>query len=81
MNDEWKQYDRYTKQDLVKDVLLALVMLVVFLAYWCFVLAILSVVLLNVWHISWEQMLVISVGLTVVSEIVYIVRLVKKRTS
>ena len=76
----FEEYDVYDKRDLVLDILLTLVVTVGFYLYWAFTLFLLSLILLNLWHVSWEQILIYSAVLTGVSMVVYIVRLVKKRT-
>lgn len=75
----FEEYDVYDKRDLVLDILLTLAAAVGFYVYWAFTLFVLSLILLNVWHVSWQQILIYAAVLTVVSMIVYIVKLVKKR--
>lgn len=75
----FEEYDVYDKRDLVLDVLLTLLVTVGFYVYWAFTLFVLSLILLNVWHVSWEQILIYAAVLTAISMVVYITRLVKKR--
>ncbi len=75
----FEEYDVYDKKDLIADVLLTVVAAVGFYVYWAFALFVLSLVLLNVWHVSWQQILIYAAVLTVISMIVYIIRLIKKR--
>ncbi|MBQ8823532.1 MAG: hypothetical protein IJZ82_12890 [Lachnospiraceae bacterium] len=75
----FEEYDVYDKKDLVLDILLTLATAVGFYVYWAFTLFVLSLVLLNIWHVSWEQILVYAAVLTVISMVVYIIRLVKRR--
>ena len=75
----FEEYDVYDKRDLVLDILLTIVVAVGFYAYWAFTLFVLSLILLNIWHVSWQQILIYAAVLTVISMIVYIIKLVKKR--
>lgn len=75
----FEEYDVYDKRDLVLDILLTLLAAIGFYAYWAFTLFVLSLILLNVWHVSWQQILIYAAVLTTVSMIVYIIKLVKKR--
>ena len=75
----FEEYDVYDKKDLVLDILLTLAAAVGFYVYWAFTLFVLSLVLLNIWHVSWQQILMYAAVLTVISMVVYIIRLVKKR--
>ena len=69
----------YSKIDLVKDILITLAVILLLFAYWVSVLLILSLLLMNVWRIRWQQIVWIALGLTVVSGTVYTLRLVKRR--
>lgn len=75
----FEEYDVYDKRDLLLDILLTVVVTVGFYAYWVFTLFILSLILLNVWHTSWQQMLTYAAVLTAISMVVYIIRLIKRR--
>lgn len=76
---EWNQYDNYTKRDIVKDILITIMMIAAFFAYWMFVILLLSLVLVNVWRIQIKQMILFAVLLTAVTSVVYIIRLIRKR--
>ena len=69
----------YSKIDLVKDILITLAVILLLFAYWVSVLLILSLLLMNVWRIRWQQIVWIALGLTVVSGTVYTLRLVIRR--
>lgn len=64
--------------DLVKEILLFVVVVALLLAYWTAVLMIISLVLLNVWIVSFETLFTIAVGLTVLSAIAYVIHRVRK---
>lgn len=65
--------------DLVKEILLFVVVVALLFVYWMAVLLIISLVLLNVWVVAFETILTISVGLTILSAVAYVVRRVMKR--
>lgn len=64
--------------DLVKEILLFVVVVALLFIYWMAVLLIISLVLLNVWVVSFDTILNISIGLTILSAAVYVVRRVMK---
>lgn len=70
---------RYTKLDLLKDILFTLLVGILMYAYWAFTLMVASIILVNVWHVTWQLLLFIALGLTAVSLAAYAVHLVKKR--
>ncbi len=70
---------RYTKIDLLKDILFTILIGVLMYAYWAFTLMVASIILVNVWHVTWQQLLFIALGLTGVSLACYVVHLVRKR--
>lgn len=70
---------RYTKLDLLKDILFTLLIGILMYAYWAFTLMVASIILVNVWHVTWQLLLFIALGLTVLSLAFYVVRLIKKR--
>ena len=75
----FEEYNKYTKLDVVKDVLFTVVAAVLFMAYWCFTLLVISIILLNVWHVRLENIVVIAACLTLISTVVYVIRLIKRR--
>ncbi len=75
----FEEYNKYTKRDLLKDIIITVIMIIAFFAYWMAMLLILSIFLLNIWHISIIQVTMIAGGLTLITSIVYIYRLVKRR--
>lgn len=70
---------RYTKIDLLKDILFTLLMGILMYVYWAFTLMVVSIILVNVWHVTWQQMLFIALGLTIISLACYVAHLIKKR--
>lgn len=71
--------ERYTKLDLLKDILFTLLTGILMYVYWAFTLMVASIILIHTWHVTWQKLLVIALGLTLVSLACYIVHLVKKR--
>lgn len=65
--------------DVAKDVLMWVVVTVIAFAYWLAMLLILSLVLLNVWHTSFEAILHYAVVLMIITSILYLVRIIYKR--
>ena len=70
---------RYTKIDLLKDILFTLLIGVLMYVYWAFTLIVASIILVNVWHVTWQQLIFIALGLTLISLTCYVVHLIKKR--
>lgn len=70
---------RYTKIDLLKDILFTLLIGALMYVYWAFTLMVASIILVNVWHVTWQQLLILALALAVVSLACYVVHLVKKR--
>lgn len=64
--------------DMVKAVLKFLLLIVLTFAYWFALLMVISIFLLNIWRVGWEQILMISGGLTVLTMVVYSIRKVYK---
>lgn len=64
--------------DMVKAVLKFFLLIVLTFAYWFALLMVISIFLLNIWRVGWEQILMISGGLTIVTMIVYTIRKVYK---
>ena len=65
--------------DIVKDFLIWVVVTALAFIWWMAVLLIASLVLLNVWMITFQEILKISTVLTVVTSIAYVVRKAYKR--
>jgi len=74
-----EDYDRYTRRDIVKDVLITIVLIVLFFAYWAAMLLLASLILINVWHVSLERIWIYAGILTVLTSAGYVYSLVKKR--
>lgn len=70
---------RYTKIDLLKDIFFTLLVGILMYVYWAFTLMVASIVLVNAWHVTWQQLLLIALGLTAISLVCYVAHLVKKR--
>ncbi len=65
--------------DIVKDFLIWVVVTALAYVWWMAVLLIASLVLLNVWMITFQEILKLSAVLTIVTSIAYVVRKVYKR--
>lgn len=65
--------------DAVKDVLMWAVVTGGAFIYWIAVLLIISLVLMNVWHTSFESILKYTIVLTVITSAVYLIRMVYKK--
>lgn len=74
MNDE----NRFDKKDILKEALFMLLKVVAFFAYWCFTLGVISLILVSVWKVSWEQLLILAVVLTVLTTVVHIIGKMRK---
>lgn len=70
---------RYTKTDLLKDILFTLLMGILMYVYWAFVLMVASILLIRVWHVTWQQLLLIALGFTLLSLAAYVMHLIGKR--
>ncbi|MCR4902167.1 MAG: hypothetical protein K6A23_04855 [Butyrivibrio sp.] len=69
---------RFHAIDIVKMVLQWTVVALLSYAYWVAMLLVISLVLLNVWHVSFENILLISGVLAAVTSIVYGVILIRR---
>lgn len=65
--------------DIVKDFLIWVVVTALAYVWWMAVLLIASLVLLNVWMITFQEILKLSAVLTIATSIAYVVRKVYKR--
>ncbi len=77
-----KTENRDTKEyalDIVKDVLIWLVVTALSFVYWMVVLLLISLFLLNVWHITFEEILRIAFVLMIITSIGYIGVLIYRR--
>ncbi len=77
-----KTENRDTKEyalDIVKDVLIWLVVTALSFVYWTVVLLLISLFLLNVWHITFEEILRIAFVLMIITSIGYIGVLIYRR--
>ncbi len=65
--------------DVVKSVLLWIVVTVLAFGYWVGVLLIASLILLNVWIVTFKQIVRIAIVLTVLTSIAYLIRMLYKK--
>lgn len=70
---------RYTKLDLLKDILFTLLAGILMYAYWVFTLMVASIILVNTWHVTWQQLLLIALGLTLLSLACYVAYQIQRR--
>ena len=74
-----KYYERIgMAKDIVKTILQWAVVSLLGFAYWMAMLLLLSVFLLNVWIVSFEEILHIGIALAVITSVVYAVMLYSK---
>lgn len=64
--------------DIVKELLYVILITGIGFMYWVAVLLLASLFLVNVWRVSFEQILQISVGLTIVTSVIYCINRVYK---
>lgn len=65
--------------DIVKDILAWVIITALAFVYWLAVLLILSLVLLNVWHVTFDELLSYSLVLMIITSVVYLGRMLYKR--
>ncbi len=65
--------------DIVKEFLGWLVVTALSFAYWMFVLLIASLILLNVWHVTFEEIVKYSVILMIITSVCYGINRIYKR--
>lgn len=70
---------RYTKRDLLKDILFTLVTGILMYVYWAFTLMVASIILVNTWHVTWQRLSLIALGLTLLSLAGYVIHRFRKR--
>ena len=76
MSDE---YNRLDKKDILKEILLMVVKIIAFFAYWCFTLGIISMLLLSIWKVSWQQLVLLALVLTVITTVVHVISKIKNK--
>ena len=69
----------FDKKDILKEILFLLLKMICFFAWWCFTLGIISILLLNVWKLEWQQMLMLAVVLTVITTVVHVIGKIKNK--
>lgn len=65
--------------DIVKDFLIWIVVTGLAFVWWIAVLMIASLILLNVWMVTFKEILRISIVLTIVTSVVYLIRIFYKK--
>lgn len=65
--------------DVVKETLLFLVVTAAAFLWWMFVLLLISLFLVNVWHVTFEALLKYGIGFTVVTAVAYAGKLLYQR--
>ena len=74
-----KKINKAVLKDTVLTILKWLGVTIGSFAYWMFVLLLLSIFLMNIWKTSIYQILKIGVVLTIVTSVVYLIRIVVKK--
>ena len=72
-------YTTYTAKDVAKDVILTVLAGVGFFVYWVALLALISIILVNIWSVTWLELCIYGAVLAAVTEIIYIIHVVRKR--
>lgn len=74
-------YDRQNqyKVDIIKDIVSWVVVTGVSYLYWMAMLLIFSLLLLNIWHVTFEQIVHYSTILMIVTSIVYVASIFRRR--
>ncbi len=65
--------------DIIKDVVSWVVVTGLSYVYWVAMLLLISLFLLNVWHVTWEQIVRYSIGLMIVTSVVYMITIFRRR--
>lgn len=65
--------------DIVKDFLIWIVVTGLAFVWWIAVLMIASLILLNVWMVTFQEILKITTALTVITSILYLIRIFYKK--
>ena len=82
MNNDMDNDGKFTKEqviDIAKAILSVLFVLVASFAYWMFVLLLISLFLVNVWKVKFEQIVIYALFLMALTTIVYVGRKLYKR--
>lgn len=69
----------YDTKDILKEILWTLLKIVCFFVWWCFTLAIVSLLFMQVWKLEWQQMLVLAAVLTVGTTIVNVLGKIRNK--
>ncbi len=72
-------YTKYSTREFITDIVMAIFMAAGAYVYWVVFLLILSFVLVSIWQAVLIEILMYAIPLAVVTEIAFIVHLVKKR--
>lgn len=67
------------KVDIIKDVVSWVVVTGLSYVYWVAMLLLFSLFLLNVWHVTWEQIVRYSIVLMIVTSIGYMITIFRRR--
>lgn len=65
--------------DVVKEILKWVAVTVIAFAWWMFVLLLLSLFLLNIWHITFEGILRYGIVFTIITSVIYTGNLIYRR--
>jgi len=69
----------FDKKDILKEILWTLLKMICFFVWWCFTLAVISLLLAQVWPFEWQHMLILAVVLTVVTTIGHIIGKIRNK--
>lgn len=79
MSKKWTADKKEAVIDIVKEVLLWIVVTALAFLWWMFVLLLISLFMVNVWHVTFVMLLRYGAILTAVTSVVYGGKLVRRR--
>ena len=65
--------------DLAKNIMMWIVVTACAFLYWMFVLLLISIFLLNIWHVKLEELLLYGTALTIITSAVYAGILIRRK--
>lgn len=74
-----KEHKKELVADIVKEILQWIAVTAVAFLWWMFVLLLISLFLLNIWHTSFESILRYGIGFTTITAVVYAGILIHRR--
>ena len=69
----------FDTKDILQEICFMILKIICFFAWWCFTLAIVSLLFAQVWPFEWQQMLVLAMVLTLVTTIGHIIGKIRNK--